>query len=113
MLFQLNQNLKDYVSHWNYHRIELNYGIIGPSGMFAGTIFIICTIIICSWKYISNNYRWHIIIAAFINSPLYFFFCAAGELRNLSLCYVGLIVMMGTAFETHFANREEQVGAPV
>jgi hypothetical protein len=79
----------DTLLHWTtFIRTEFTYSLPGPamlnviSLVFAGTIF-------CSgYRYLSLTLREFTVAAFVIALPLYFVFCAAGELRNLSFLYV-------------------------
>ena len=44
--------------------------------------------------------RRHARIAAAINIPLYFFFCNAGEIRDLSMLFMTLLLCFGLNFES-------------
>ena len=46
------------------------------------------------WKHLSVAMKLHAKIAAAINIPLYFLFCAHGELRDMSLLYVTLLFVL-------------------
>jgi hypothetical protein len=48
------------------------------------------------WKHLPSAIQQHGRIAAAINIPLYFFFCNPGELRNLSMLYITLLLLFAT-----------------
>ena len=52
-----------------------------------------------AWPKLSPMIQRHAQIAAAINLPLYVLFCAPGELRNLSMLYVVLLVVLATNLE--------------
>jgi hypothetical protein len=100
-------NLKYYLTPSNYlHVSEFTYGIVGPGGMFLGTLAVAAIVVLRAWPLAPVHVRRHFLIAALINVPLVLVFCAPGEMRNLSLLYVGLTVLLGFA-----AGRNARVGA--
>ena len=74
--------------------------------MFLPHIILVAWILKCAWKNLPTPWKWHVLLAALINFPLYILFCAPGELRNLSLLYAGFMVALSiyikvaTDFET-------------
>lgn len=89
------KNLKFYLNPTNYLQFsEVTYGIMGPRGFYFGTILVIAVVIARSWSSAPNRARQHLLMVAAINFPLVLIFCAPGEVRNLSLVYVGLVVMI-------------------
>jgi len=97
--FQLIDNLRTYLSPNLYGQLEVTYGFVGPSGAFIGTIFTIVAIVLRGWKFCPPAIRSHILIASSINFPLFMLFCASGEMRNLSLLFVGFIVLIAYTVE--------------
>ncbi|MEY3898504.1 MAG: hypothetical protein RLZZ214_4026 [Verrucomicrobiota bacterium] len=94
------KNLKFYLNPLNYVQFnEVTYGVMGPKGFYFGTILVIAVLIARSWPSAPNRVRWHLLIVSAINFPLVLIFCAPGELRNLSLVYVGLTVMIAYALD--------------
>ena len=73
---------------------EITYGVFYGAGMFIPHILLIAWIFKVTWKKLSKEWQTHIKIAAAINFPLYILFCNPGELRNLSLMYMGFIAML-------------------
>jgi hypothetical protein len=55
------------------------------------------TLMMYGWKVTPNYIRQHLALAAAINIPLFLMFCAAGEMRNLSMLYVGTVALMAGA----------------
>ena len=90
-------NLREYSSFWTYHRFEVTYGIIGPMGVFPGTILLATLLVLRGWPYCSKVVRQHIAIAALLNLPLFFLFAKVGEMRNLSLLLPGLLAIVAGA----------------
>lgn len=91
--FHLLGNLQHYVHPWTYRQFEVTYGIIGPSGMSLVTLAAIAIVAYRGWGYCSSNIKQHILIASAINFPLFALFSATGELRNLSLVFVGFTIL--------------------
>jgi len=52
-----------------------------------------------AWRKLPLMLQRHAQIAAAINLPLYVLFCAPGELRNLSMLYVVLLLVLATNLE--------------
>ena len=92
-------NLKNYITPWYYRRSEITYGLISPSGMSFIWIPIAGTIVWRGWGKCSIPVQRHIMMAAAINFPLFLMFAATGELRNLSLLFVGLTILLAKALE--------------
>jgi hypothetical protein len=93
------ENIKGYLMVSNYFRPEVTYGIIGPQGAFAGTLAVIVIILFRGWPSCPRYVRQHLLIAAAINFPLFLIFCITGELRNLSLMYVGFVILIAFSLE--------------
>jgi hypothetical protein len=55
----------------------------------------LCTWMVCrAWRYLPRMVRSHGKIAAAINVPLYLIFCWPGELRDLSMLYIVLMLVL-------------------
>lgn len=95
--FHLFGNLTHYIQPRTYRQLEITYGIIGPHGMSIVTLVAIAIIAYRGWSYCSNEIKQHILVALAINVPLFMTFAAAGELRNLSLVFVGFTILSAYA----------------
>ncbi|HEY0161748.1 MAG TPA: hypothetical protein VGB69_03650 [Edaphobacter sp.] len=73
-----------------------------PLGFLGGMVWF-------GWKYLPLELRRHAQLAAAINLPLYLLFCSPGEIRNLSLLYMTLLL----CFAHNFARMENPVAVPV
>lgn len=94
------KNLKFYLNPMSYVQFnEVTYGIMGPKGFHLGTLLVVAVLIVRSWPSAPSRIRRHLLIVSAINFPLVLVFCAPGELRNLSLVYVGLTVMIAYALD--------------
>lgn len=91
-------NIKYYLNPLSYLRfVELTYGIIGPERVFVGTLMVAGILVLRGWRDAPVKIRRHLAIVSAINIPLVLLFCASGEMRNLSMLYVGLMVMAAFA----------------
>ncbi len=94
------------LDHWDWFTTpvrvlenDISYGVLMPPGvaLLLGTI--LAGLIVMSWRGIAGAMRQSILIAAAINVPLFLFFCAAGELRNLSMLVPGVVVALAVLFQ--------------
>jgi hypothetical protein len=92
--FHLLDNIEYYRMFWVYHLWEVTYGVVGPQGMSVVTLAVILIIAVRGWSAAPPAIRQHLAIATAINLPLFFVFCGSGELRNLSLLFVGFVVLL-------------------
>ncbi|MGZ3236386.1 MAG: hypothetical protein ACXU8A_03330 [Burkholderiaceae bacterium] len=97
--FHFFHNIRVYLMPWAYRQFEDTYGIVGPSGTFFGTIAVVAIIAFRSWPNCPKIVRQHLFIAAAINLPLFLLFCIDGELRNLSLLFVGFVILIGVTID--------------
>lgn len=95
--FQLLNNFEKYFNLSTYFQLEVTYGIVGPSGAFCGTLLLLGIIAARGWQSCPKAIRHHLVIASMLNLPLFVMFCAPGELRNLSLLFVGFVVLIACA----------------
>ena len=95
----LGENLAAYLSAQTYAQMELTYGIMGPRQAFVLTLLLIAIVFVRGWRASPKEVRQHILLAAAINVPLFAVFAAVGELRNLSLMFVGFAILIGKALE--------------
>lgn len=98
-IFQLFQHLVFYANPLNLFLVDRTYGV----PLFKGY-----SIIVFAWFGILAAYGWsrvptcisrHLQIAAAINVPLFLLFCAEGEMRNLSMLFVGIVAVMAAAIQ--------------
>jgi len=97
--FKLFRNILEYINPLTYLRLENTYGIAGPHGVFIGTLLVIALVVLRGWRDAAPEVRRHVLIGACVNLPLFVVFCAPGELRNLSLMFVGFVVLSGHALQ--------------
>lgn len=97
----------DYMLHpSNLLLREKTYGLLALQGfnpmLWAMTGWTLAR----GWRFLSPAIQRHAQIAAIINFPLYLLCCVPGELRNLSLLYVTLLLLLA-------ANLMRWMGGPV
>lgn len=97
--FTLLKNLENYLEAWTYIDSEITYGIVGPGKISLGTLAVILIIVLRSWPNSPPEIKWHLLVAAAINFPLFLTFATTGELRNLSFLFVGFMILVASAIE--------------
>ena len=91
--FNLFHNILNYINPMTYFQLENTFGIVSPAGA-SFVIFLVAAIVVLrGWQTSPEEVRKHALLAACLNLPLFFAFCTAGELRNLSLLCVGFVVL--------------------
>lgn len=98
---QLLNNIEKYFHLSTYTQLEVTYGMVGPSGAFLGTLLVVGIIAVRGWSSCPPVARQHLMIAAALNLPLFLVFCAPGELRNLSMLFIGFVVLLACVIDTH------------
>ena len=73
---------------------DFTYGLILGGGMFLPHVIFAAWIVRKSWAKLPPPWKLHVWLALAINVPLYLIFCFPGELRNLSMLYVGFLAML-------------------
>ncbi len=84
---------------------EKTYGMPENNMMILVLLMLVVWTVWRGWRYLPRPARRHAQIGFIINLPLYFLFCTPGELRNFSLLYVSLFLLM-TANFTEWMNKE-------
>jgi hypothetical protein len=97
--FHLFWSLKEFGKLATYFQHELTYGIVGPSGIFVGTLLFFAVVVGRGWPRCDPAIKQHIVMAVVVTLPLVLLFASPGELRNLSLIYVGFIMLLGYAVQ--------------
>ena len=93
----LLRNLTFYLHPANLLRFDSNYGVLTPSGYGLASIVVIALVFRGGWRGLVVPVRQHLWLAAAISVPLLVAFCWPGEMRNLSLCYVGTVAVLARA----------------
>ncbi|CAI3931119.1 hypothetical protein [Commensalibacter papalotli (ex Botero et al. 2024)] len=103
----------DLLTHFTiYRQHDLTYGIPNlsrGSELVLSMIFFVM-LFISTWQTIPNFIKNHIRLALIINIPLYFLFCYAGEVRDLSLLYVGIVIMVAYLLEQYIPQQSNVRG---
>ena len=82
----------------NSFQREMTYGVVGPRYLSIFTLVIAVIVVLRGWRS-EVRHETTPIIAAAINFPVFLLFGAPGELRNLSLIYVGFVFLLGYALQ--------------
>jgi hypothetical protein len=106
--FHLRDNLSTYVKNWAYREWELTYGLIGPRGLFIGTIVVVAIIVIRGLGSCPAAIKRHLAYAAMINLPLVLLFGSPGEIRNLAFLFVGFSVLVALAINATLRPQDVQ-----
>jgi hypothetical protein len=96
----LRENLYYYLNPHSYLGFELNYGILSPKEVSVISVALVLTVFLLGWRSMPASARQSLKIAAVINMPFFLVFCSGGELRNLSLCYVGFVCLICSAINS-------------
>lgn len=97
---QLLSNIEQYFYLSTYAQLEVTYGMVGPSGAFLGTLLVVAIVVLRGWSSCPPVARRHLLIAAALNLPLFLVFCAPGELRNLSMLFVGFVILLACVIDS-------------
>jgi len=77
----------------SYFAFEVNYGVPAPKGFNIIHVIVLAILVRCGWRHVTPAVRQHFWIALTINLPLFLAFCYEGELRNLSMLYMTLVLL--------------------
>ncbi len=73
---------------------DISYGVPTPPGVAVLLGLLLAGLIAATWRDLSSPWRQSVLIAAAVNAPLFLLFCAAGELRNLSMLIPAVVVAL-------------------
>jgi hypothetical protein len=96
-IWQLWDNVRQYLHPAQYFRLENTYALVGPKGLSMLAIVIVALVVARGWPACPLPVRRHVLLAAAINVPLFLAFAAPGELRNLSFLFVAFAVLIALA----------------
>ncbi|WP_059372441.1 hypothetical protein [Achromobacter xylosoxidans] len=102
--FQLWDNLLFYADPGNWFRTENTYGILLPRGFSIVFMLVFAGLLAKAWRSLPAALRNHGATAAAINLPLFFLFCSPGEMRNLSMLYPTLLLLIACALSAWLAG---------
>ena len=88
------ENLAFYANPKSYFGYEANYGVLTARGLSLPHLVLIGVLVTTAWKLLPRHFRLHTYLALGLNLPLFLMFCWQDELRNLSMLYPSLIVLM-------------------
>ena len=95
----------------SYLEFEVNYGFPTPKGFNIIHILLLVFLFRNAWRHFPPAFRQHLYIALAINLPLFLAFCYQGELRNLSMLNMGLLVAImvniSLLLQRHYAGRSD------
>ena len=97
--YQLIDNLKFYANPLSLLKITVTYGLPYPAGYSLVSVAAIAVTAVLGWRTLPDRFRRHAIVAAIINVPLTLLFAFPGEMRNLSLLYPSLVLLMAGAVD--------------
>ncbi len=109
--FHLLQHLGAFSRLGTYIQSELTYRIIGPSGLFLGSLLFFAIVVMRGWPACNSVIKQHIVIGAVVTLPLVLLFTYPGELRNLSLLSIGFILLLAFALGGRRMPTKENFGA--
>jgi len=92
-------NLLYYGDLSSYFGFEYSYGLQLPRGVNLINVAALAALLSVAWSGLSGLWRQHILLALLINVPLFLLFAWRDELRNLSLLFVGLVVLIATGIK--------------
>jgi hypothetical protein len=98
-VFQLFDNILFYANPLNLLLFDQTYGL--PLFKGYGIVFLGCFAILMAygWRMVPSYIHKHLMLAAVINVPLLLLFAAEGEMRNLSMLYVGIVALIAGALQ--------------
>jgi hypothetical protein len=85
----------------SYFLLEVNYGAVTTKGFNIVHLIIVAFVVRSAWQFLPPVLRRHVLIAAAINIPFFIVFCYQGELRNLSMLFVGFTFMISIAISRY------------
>ena len=104
--WRLTEHFENFLRVSSYFQTDAIYGI--PLGARFFLPYVICVIwlVKSSWQNLSAAWKLHAKIALAINGALYFLFVVPGELRDLSMLYVSLMILAASylreSFQRHY-----------
>lgn len=116
--WHVGDNLKYLLALRPYRVFDLFYGILLPRGFNLVNVLLIGELVRRSWRQLPAELRQSTLVALIINVPLFILFCFRDELRDLSMLYVPMAIMIAfyvrgrlvDGFERPFAvDRSEPV----
>ena len=105
----LPQSIKFYSDLSNMIAFEVNFGIVTPRAYSLFTFVMLMALIVGGWRKLPVAVRQHALLAIALNVPLVLVFCGPGELRNFSICFVALFMLIAVNVQRWAAEAESPV----
>jgi hypothetical protein len=97
----------------NFFKLEQTYGITHFRVFSLVPLALIVWIVWRGWRLLPPEIRRHGQIAAAINIPLFFLFCAPGEMRDLSMLYVVFMLLLAVNLAAEIKKSDPCIPAVV
>jgi hypothetical protein len=97
--YQLIDNLKFYVNPLSLLKITVTYGLPYLAGYSLVSVAAIAMTARLGWGRLPVRFKRYVIVATIINAPLGLLFAFPGEMRNLSMLYPSLVLLMACAID--------------
>lgn len=78
---------------------EINYGLKTFAGYSLVSLLAIGLVAVRGWTSLPIVARQNILLATVVNLPLFLLLCYPGEMRNLSMLYVGFVLLLAVNFQ--------------
>lgn len=99
-----------YTNVRNLFLFEVNYGVVTPQAYSLFMFTLIAFLVAGAWRNLPLLVKRHTLLVFAINVPLVIVFCGAGEMRNFSLCYMALMLLMAQNLSNWIASIGAGVG---
>ncbi|MBO4401891.1 MAG: hypothetical protein J5809_08615 [Selenomonadaceae bacterium] len=110
--WRLTEHFENILNLGSYFQTDAIYGLPLGARFFLPYVLCVAWLVKSSWRNLSAAWKFHAKLALAINGVLYFLFVVPGELRDLSMLYVTLMILAASylreSFRRHYKNFEEQ-----
>lgn len=106
------ESLIYYINPLNLLGRDVTYGVKTMQGYSIVTLALVAIVGVRGWPGIPVSVRRQIILAAAINVPLFLLFCFPGEVRNLSMLYMGGVLLLAAAMTEAISRRRSGPAHP-
>jgi hypothetical protein len=93
-----------YINPTSLFMREASYGIFAFRGYSIVTLLLVAAVVWGGWSGLTATIRQHILLAAAINVPLFILFGSPGEVRNLSMLFVGSVLLIAQNLSQWIGN---------
>lgn len=101
-------SLAYYINPLNLLGRDMNYGLKSLQGYSIVMLALLAIIGVRGWASVSESVRHQIILAAVVNVPLFILFCFPGEMRNLSMLYMGGVLLLAGTLSAAIAQQAKR-----